>query len=115
MSFDDLLKSLHQEYLSSLPNKIGTIREQMQTANPSELRESFHKLKGTGRTYGMPEVSELAAVVEEICSDYPSRAVTAVGHALEILHDIHAVRLQHKEFPLESDTRFTLIRKLLQN
>jgi len=115
VSFDDLLKSLHQEYLSSLPGKIISIREQMRAGDPSELREAFHKLKGTGRTYGLPEISELAAAVEEICMDTPANAVTAVGHALEIMHDIHTLRLQHKVFPLDSDPRFALIRKLLQN
>lgn len=115
MSFDDLLKTLHQEYLSSLPIKISSIQNQMQVGDPSELRESFHKLKGTGRTYGLPEVSELAAVVEEICIDYPPKAVAAVGLALDILREIHTARLSGKPFALEVDERFNQIRKLLQN
>jgi HPt (histidine-containing phosphotransfer) domain-containing protein len=115
VNFDELLKTLHQDYLSSLPKKIVSIREQIQAGNPSDLRESFHKLKGTGRTYGMPEVSELSAVVEEVCSDYPQNAVTAAGHALGILQDIHAARVSGKHHDVEADPRFALIRKLLQN
>lgn len=115
MSFEDLLKSLQQEYLASLPSKIESLRAQVSAANVNDLRESFHKLKGTGRTYGMPEVSELSAAVEEICIDYPTHAATAAGHALEILVDIHASRAQGREFSLGADARFQAIRKLLQN
>lgn len=115
MNFDDLLKTLHQDYLLALPKKIVLIGEQVKAGNGQELRESFHKLKGTGRTYGMPEVSDLAAVVEQVCLNYPKHAVTAAGHALEILRDIHLCRSQSRAHALESDARFSLIQKLLQN
>lgn len=114
MSFDDLLKALHQEYLSSLPQKIVTIEAQLAAGNVAELRESFHKLKGTGRTYGLPEISELAAAMEEICKNTPNKAAIAVVPALEIMRDIHATRLQQKEFPLGIDSRFLQVRQLLQ-
>ena len=87
----------------------------MQTGSAHDLREAFHKLKGTGRTYGMPEVSELAALVEEICSDRPQHAVGATGHALSLLEAIHAARMSGNNFDLENDPRFQEIRKLLQN
>lgn len=114
MNFDELLKTLHQDYLSSLPKKIVSIREQMKTGNASDLRESFHKLKGTGRTYGMPEVSELAALVEAICAGFPDNAVTATGHALDIMQDIYNARSKAQAHDLDGDARFALTRKLLQ-
>ncbi len=115
MNFDELLKTLHQDYLTALPKKILLIGEQVLAGNASDLRESFHKLKGTGRTYGMPEVSDLAAVVEQVCLNFPKNAVTAAGHALEILKDIHAARKQSRAHALEGDSRFSAIQKLLQN
>ncbi len=115
MSFDELLKSLQQDYMSSIPQKIDIIRKQMTDGSVHDLRESFHKLKGTGRTYGMPEVSELSAALEEICIDFPERAVTAAGHALQLLTEIHAARKQNQVLALEKDGRFLAIRKLLQN
>jgi len=115
VNFDELLKTLHHDYLSSLPKKIASLREQVQAGNASDLRESFHKLKGTGRTYGMPEVSELAAVVEEICSDFPLKAVSAASQAIEILQDIYNARTNAQGFNLEADARYASVRKLLQN
>ena len=115
MTFDELLKTLQRDYLTSIPGKIEVIRKQMADKSVNDLRESFHKLKGTGRTYGIPEVSELAACVEEICIDFPDSALTACGHAVELLTEIHSSRAKDKVFALDTDARFGAIRKLLQN
>ncbi|MBX3022146.1 MAG: Hpt domain-containing protein [Bdellovibrionales bacterium] len=113
MSFEDLLKSLQKDYLASLPDKVVTIRTQIESASTSELRESFHKLKGTGRTYGLPEVSELAELVEGICISRPTDAVVASTHAVAILHDIHGAYSAGNAFNLHQDARYAQIRKLL--
>jgi hypothetical protein len=44
VSFEDLLKTLQQEYLSALPEKITRIRAQIDASSTTEVRESFHKL-----------------------------------------------------------------------
>ncbi len=115
MSFADLLKSLAQEYLAALPEKIAKIEEQIRAQSPEQLRESFHKLKGTGKTYGFPEVSELAQVVEDICKDQPVHALKAAEDAVQLLRDIHATRQSQQSFDCTSDARFVTMQKLLQN
>ena len=114
MNFDELLKTLHQDYLASLPKKISLIESQITAGAVTDLRESFHKLKGTGRTYGMPEISDLAALVEAVCLQFPERAVTAAGLALDMMREIHAARRAGQEHKLEKDTRMDAVRKLLQ-
>ena len=79
MNFDELLKSLQTDYVAALPNKIAIIKSQIKSGDIKALRESFHKFKGTGRTYGLPEVSELAELVERLCIDEHSGAVTAAA------------------------------------
>ena len=113
MSFEELLKNLHHEYLASLPGKIGSIEQLLLRPDAAALREAFHKLKGTGTTYGVPEVSELAAVVETVCSTVPERAVTAAGQATALLKEIHQHRSQQRAFDLQSDPRFASVRDLL--
>jgi HPt (histidine-containing phosphotransfer) domain-containing protein len=115
MSFEDLLKSLHEEYLASIPEKISVIEGQIKQGDAANLRESFHKLKGTGRTYGLPEVSDLAEVVEDICNVRPVNAVRAAGAAVGILRDIYSAHHQHHPYSFDSDPRLEGIRKLLQN
>jgi HPt (histidine-containing phosphotransfer) domain-containing protein len=113
VSFDDLLKTLQEDYLKSLPEKIKIITAQVQANDASNVRESFHKLKGTGKTYGFPEVSELAEVVENICIVQPGAGLNAARQAIPVLEDIHRVRQQASSYPVAADVRVAAIRKLL--
>jgi HPt (histidine-containing phosphotransfer) domain-containing protein len=115
MSFEEMLKNLQREYLSSLPEKIATIEKMVQKNEGPALRDTFHKLKGTGRTYGLPEVSVLGEAVEEVCIQRPVNAVSAASLAVMILRDIHAKRQHQQEFDVNADPRLESIRKLLQN
>lgn len=112
MSLEDMLKSLQRDYVAGLPGKIDLIRGQIRAESATGLRECFHKLKGTGRTYGLPEISELAEVVERICSASPKDAVPAAGHAILILQDIFSSRNAEISYNLHSDPRFEQIRRL---
>lgn len=115
MSFEELLQKLQQDYVASLPEKVSNIeRLRSQTDVPS-LREAFHKLKGTGQTYGVPEVSQLAEVVEQVCVKLPEQAVTAAGYASQLLQEIHACRSRAAVFDLQADTRFGVVRDLLNH
>lgn len=106
MSMNDMLKELQKDYLQSLPEKIADIRAHIKAGAVSELEMAFHKLKGTGKTYGIPEISELAAAVEHICHDKPAKAGTAASQAVAILSDIHSARKSNGQFQLETDPRF---------
>jgi HPt (histidine-containing phosphotransfer) domain-containing protein len=115
VSFEDLLKSLQLDYLNALPAKISLITSQIDSGDVAEIRESFHKLKGTGRTYGMPEVSELSAAVEKLClQGSAENALGAARHAVTVLSAIHASRLRNEEHPLAQDGSYLEIQKLLQ-
>jgi HPt (histidine-containing phosphotransfer) domain-containing protein len=115
VSFEDLLKSLRQDYLAALPAKIVSIREQIAAVDIAGIRESFHKLKGTGRTYGLPEVSEVAEIIEGLCAAKHASATAAATHALQVLEDIHSARNAGREFVLDQHPAYQGIRKLLQN
>jgi HPt (histidine-containing phosphotransfer) domain-containing protein len=113
MSFDEMLRSLQREYLSSIPEKIKIITAQIGSADTSNLRESFHKLKGTGRTYGLPEVSELGALVESICIEHPVNGLKAGLLAVAVLGDIHQARCEERAHDLHQDARMVELQKLL--
>lgn len=68
MSLQGLLEELRLEYLASIPEKIQNI-EKLSSENSWDLLETeFHKLKGTGKTYGLNEVTLLGAIAEELCA-----------------------------------------------
>ena len=112
MSFEALMAELKTGYVASLPDKAKTIQTQVETGNAADLRDAFHKLKGTGRTYGVPEVSDLARLVEELCATQPHEAPAAARLAAAILHDIHAAHSQGRAFALTDDARFLEIQAL---
>lgn len=112
MNFDNLMNQLRVEYVSSLPEKIQIIRHFYNSGDYLGVREVFHKLKGTGATYGVPEVSLVGETLEAFCKLNPSKLNEAVPDALDILNQIYSCRLNNKEFDVSSDTRFARIKNL---
>lgn len=114
MNFDSLLTELRFEYVSSLPEKIQVIRQFYNTGNTSGVREAFHKLKGTGTTYGVPEISMVGEALEQFCKAKPLELTRVLPDALTLLDLIHVARSKNEEFHVMSDTRFQRIQQLLK-
>jgi HPt (histidine-containing phosphotransfer) domain-containing protein len=112
MSFSDLMDELRKEYVLELPAKIDSIATHLAGHNHGVVREDFHKLKGTGKTYGIPEISELAEVVERICVENPEAISTAVPQALTLLRDIHRYRTAAEVFDISDDQRFSMLKRM---
>ena len=112
MSLDEMLKNLQKDYLQSLPDKISDIRKHIASGSVETLLTAFHKLKGTGKTYGIPEISELAATVEGICQEQPKQAAPVASQAVLILQDIHSARKANVQFSLGDDPRFKKLLRL---
>lgn len=64
---DDLFIELRKEYLAEFSEKIDAIKKFWEVQNREGLQNEFHKIKGTGTTYGLPELSDVAAVLERLC------------------------------------------------
>ncbi|MGD8572153.1 MAG: ATP-binding protein [Gammaproteobacteria bacterium] len=58
--FQALLKQFEQE----LPMKLEDIQSALKAENWQELRSQVHKLKGLGTSFGYPEISEIAAKIQ---------------------------------------------------
>lgn len=112
MSLDELMKSLRAEYLTELPLKIKQIEDLFLEENSTELRDMFHKLKGTGKTYGIPELSTLAEFVEKTLLGKPKEALIYGKVFLKLLREIYQARAKDLEFDIQKDPRFLA---LIQN
>ncbi|MGE4131664.1 MAG: Hpt domain-containing protein [Bdellovibrionales bacterium] len=106
MSVEQMLKGLQKDYINSLPDKIADIQKFVRDGATADLRNSFHKLKGTGQTYGIPEITQLAATMENICLHSPAKLPTAAKYAISILMDISTARRADKDFDIKQDPRF---------
>lgn len=112
MNFDEMLKALQAEYLASIPNKILEVEKFVSANDHDGVRESFHKLKGTGKTYGLPEISDLGAAVEKICIERPKLATQAAALAVALMREIHKARVARATFDLNGDARMQQLLKL---
>lgn len=72
MKFSELLAELKADYLSILPERIANLEKLLKEKNWKQMHIEFHKLKGTGKTYGFPEVSTICEKLEE-ASRYDNR------------------------------------------
>lgn len=110
--FEQMMRELREDYIKSIPHKIMDIELHLAGKMWPELRNDFHKLKGTGRTYGIPEISTLCEPVEKICVNKPDLVATIVPSALELLKEIYSQRLANKEFLLENQPAYVHIRNI---
>src|SRR5438270_2952319 len=112
MSLDKILADLKKEYLDGLPTRLAGIRQHLRDGALDVLEDEFHKLKGTGRTYGIPEISDVGEITEHICGDARQHVRTAVPLALDLLSDIHEARIRQETFDVKADPRFSELHKL---
>ena len=112
MSLEEMMAELQKEYLASFPNKISAIKAHAEENNMDELKNDFHKLKGTGLTYGIPEVSELALKMEDLCKDkHPQVLPQLLPIALNLLEKIYTSRTKGLAVDLSSQTEFEAIKQ----
>ncbi len=114
------MAELRTEYLASFPQKFSEIESHLKAREFVRLREDFHKLKGTGKTYGIPEISELCAVVEKICLNAAgatpdkqtdlAHAAETVRVALTVLHRIVDSRKTGQQLNLAEVQEFNQVK-----
>lgn len=111
MTLNDLMAELQQEYIQSFPAKIADIEAYIQVQDISNLINSFHKLKGSGKTYGIPEISELGERFEFLYKNKGLAALPFAKTAVLIIQKIHHARLQGKPYILAEDEHFASLPK----
>ena len=65
MSFDDMIKNLRTGYLKDLKEKVKALPKFKNNIESEEIRTFFHQLKGSGASYGVPDISKTGEIFEE--------------------------------------------------
>lgn len=112
MSLEDMLKELRHGYLVELDDKVQAITKFLEDAQIAKMRDSFHNLKGSGTTYGVPEITLIASRLETLCENPTSDLTWAVETALHLIKKVQTACLTATEFEIESDTDFQRLNKL---
>jgi HPt (histidine-containing phosphotransfer) domain-containing protein len=82
---DELFQQLRREYLTEGKERLAELRAELsgfQTGNPgalTSLKTQFHRLAGSGGSYGFPEISALAKEAELWVATGPAADETAVA------------------------------------
>lgn len=74
---DGAYGELQREYLQELPKAFAELRsliESYRRGDPAlpALKTGFHRLAGSGGSYGFPEISEIARAAEQLAATEPS-------------------------------------------
>ncbi len=98
-----ILQELKQDYLKSLPVKIKLLKELTSEQNWEKLAVEYHKLKGTGKTYGFPEVSIVCEKMEIFAKQPESRKIILFDQAVVLLSRLYEAYLAEKTLDLKAD------------
>jgi len=66
---DPELQELVEMFVGELPERVNSLRRQIDSGNWNEVRRTAHQLKGAGGSYGFPQLSQAAAAVEFMIED----------------------------------------------
>ena len=108
-----MMAELRTEYIASIPKKIADIKLHLKENATEKLRDDFHKLKGTGKTYGIPEISELGFAVEKICMEKPELIKVVIPISTIVLLSIYQSRLGNQAHNMNKDDNFQKISSLI--
>ena len=110
----ELLRELQKTYLASIPEKIAAIQTLFEASHLKLLKTDFHKLKGTGRTYGLPEVTQIGEAMEQIVASADLTAINeAVPLSVQLLGDIAQHRALGEIPKIEESHAFIRIVQIL--
>ena len=112
MSIHDVLAELRKTYLEALPARADGIEKLLNEGKYNEVETEFHKLKGTGKTYGLPEVSQVGEVAERLVEHGSTSAEESVPAAIKVLRKITTSRAEGKPLDLEKDADFLYLAEL---
>lgn len=101
-----IFAELRDEYINNFHDKISTIEEYWQKSDRENLEMEFHKIKGTGTTYGVREATLVAEILEDLCRNNHDK----LGHALLLALDLFEKIIRHYKgqtpWTLEDDSSY---------
>lgn len=80
---DPEIARLVPEFLANRQADVVTLRDLIDTGDFEKIRSLGHKMKGTGRGYGFPRISEIGRALESAGADSDTGRARAAADALE--------------------------------
>jgi HPt (histidine-containing phosphotransfer) domain-containing protein len=92
---DGAYRELQREYLEEVPKAFAELRaliESFRRGDPvlPALRIGFHRLAGSGGSYGFPEISQIARAAEQLASSASPDQAVGLEEAVRQLEAVRA-------------------------
>jgi diguanylate cyclase (GGDEF)-like protein len=92
--FQERMDQLRRDYASQLPNRLNEIESTAKTLNSvlsigdrhisiTQLREYSHKLAGSGATFGFPDISDIAKILEQVAKSLLTQDAEASPQSID--------------------------------
>jgi chemotaxis protein histidine kinase CheA len=108
---NDLFIELKQEYLQSFDEKIESIMTFWFRRDMKNLKNEFHKIRGTGTTYGVHEATAIAEILEDLCDDNSPKLGLSIMIFVEMLQHIRFQHEQKSTLELDSQKCFIALKR----
>lgn len=106
-----LFAELKAEYLETFTEKITTIEKAWQAKNRKQLESEYHKIKGTGATYGVNEATQVAEVLETLCHEGSNKLGMCVLVSIHLFKKIENHYKTEAPFEMSKDAAFKFLRR----
>jgi HPt (histidine-containing phosphotransfer) domain-containing protein len=106
---NSLFAELKAEYIDTFEEKIFVIEKFWQEYNTQQLENEYHKIKGTGSTYGVKEATDVAEVMEDLCHQSSEQLGVCILISLGLFRKIRDQYKNAAPFDLSKDPGFKFI------
>lgn len=110
-NYNEIMAELQKEYLASFDEKFRLLKKCFQDQDWNGLELEYHKLKGTGATYGVPEVTDLCRIMESICQKTGSLNNEQLNSSILLLSKIKDKYTKKTDFQLSDQPEFIKIKQ----
>lgn len=109
--FDSLFAELKSEYIDSFHEKVDEIYLCWQKRSTGPLTMEYHKIKGTGSTYGIPQISHIAEIMEHLCHQESDKLGLCVLVSIDLLKKVCKNEKHSIPYSLEKETLYKFLRQ----
>lgn len=107
-----LMTQLQKEYITGFKEKFNRILGFHESKDWKSLELEYHNLKGTGTTYGIPEVTELSREMEKLCHKNKEIERETLEISIKLLKKIANKYRDKNPFSLSEDPDFIKLKSM---
>lgn len=108
----EVLDDLKREYILTFPKKLEKIEKLTAVENWKELADEYHKLKGTGKTYGFPQISTLCEKMEQMANQLTTQQRPLFDSGLSILKKLLIAYQENRSYSIHEDPLFSMLNEI---